>query len=317
MYSLITLIKKYHKILQILISAIILLIILRDINFNQLFTIIKSINIQWYIHAIIIFAFSVIIVSYKWWKILVFQGYSYEYKKIFKINLGASFYNQFLPSRVGGDAIKIFFLIKDRVKEKGKISMSVIIDRLFNLLGIILVAVFSSLTLKKDTTLFVVMISIFFSLILMLFFVVLISGYFKKKLFIKMTIVKKIINTLHSIKYYINSLKKILFMIIGGVLYAMLTFIMNYYLGKSLGINISLDYYLFFLPIIFVATIIPISFGGFGIREGGFVYFLGLVGVDQEHALSLSLLSYFTVLILSAPGYFLLIMDSSSKKDID
>ena len=54
-------------------------------------------------------------------------------------------------------------------------------------------------------------------------------------------------------------------------------------------------------PIVVLATLIPISVGGTGIREGGFVILLGQAGVDAAEATPVSLLSATTVL-LSSPA---------------
>ena len=37
-----------------------------------------------------------------------------------------------------------------------------------------------------------------------------------------------------------------------------------------MGVDVSFGYYVFFLPLIWLFLIIPISVGGFGIREGAF-----------------------------------------------
>ena len=97
-----------------------------------------------------------------------------------------------------------------------------------------------------------------------------------------------------------------IFILIFSFLYTLLTFYMNFCIGKALDINIPFSYYLTFLPIISIATILPISFSGFGIREGGFIYFLSLLNISNEKALALSILIYIITFILSFPGIFLI-----------
>lgn len=62
----------------------------------------------------------------------------------------------------------------------------------------------------------------------------------------------------------------------------------------ALGIEIPLPFVFFLatLPLIAVLTLLPVSLGGIGVREGAFVYFLALEGVPAEKALSLSLLFF-------------------------
>jgi uncharacterized membrane protein YbhN (UPF0104 family) len=60
--------------------------------------------------------------------------------------------------------------------------------------------------------------------------------------------------------------------------------------GASLGLSLSLMDYLAFMPCVVVATILPISVNGWGVREGILVAFLATVGVPAQTALAFSLL---------------------------
>jgi len=61
-------------------------------------------------------------------------------------------------------------------------------------------------------------------------------------------------------------------------------------LGKATGVSIPLSYCLVFHPIMSVATALPVSIGGFGVREGGYVLLLGRIGIKPADAVALSLL---------------------------
>ncbi|MEE9543049.1 MAG: lysylphosphatidylglycerol synthase domain-containing protein, partial [Thermodesulfobacteriota bacterium] len=51
-----------------------------------------------------------------------------------------------------------------------------------------------------------------------------------------------------------------------------------------------------------VASMVPISLAGLGVREGIFIYLFTKIGTSQEEALSLSLLFFFATLIISIIG---------------
>ncbi len=58
-----------------------------------------------------------------------------------------------------------------------------------------------------------------------------------------------------------------------------------------------------YTSVVNLITMLPISLGGLGVREGGFVYLMGpYVGV--EGAISISLLYYFANILASLPGSF-------------
>jgi uncharacterized membrane protein YbhN (UPF0104 family) len=70
-------------------------------------------------------------------------------------------------------------------------------------------------------------------------------------------------------------------------------------LGGGIGIEMPLIFYFASLPLINIATAIPISLSGVGVREGTFVYFLGIKGVQPEQALCLGIL-FFSVQVAAS-----------------
>ena len=75
-----------------------------------------------------------------------------------------------------------------------------------------------------------------------------------------------------------------------------------YFIGLSLGIKISLIYFLIFLPIIGAITLLPISIGGLGLREGLYVVYFAKAGVVKQLALAMSLLSFSFIVFYGAIG---------------
>ncbi len=60
-------------------------------------------------------------------------------------------------------------------------------------------------------------------------------------------------------------------------------------LAGALDINVPLSYLLVCVPLITILSSVPLTVGGLGVREGGYVFFLSRVGVGQNEALALSL----------------------------
>jgi glycosyltransferase 2 family protein len=85
-----------------------------------------------------------------------------------------------------------------------------------------------------------------------------------------------------------------------GVAYQALAVLSLILVGKTLGVDLSFAVAAVSAAIVLVATLIPVSIGGLGIREGGFVLLLGQVGIDAAEATLVSLLSAGVVLVASA-----------------
>lgn len=73
-------------------------------------------------------------------------------------------------------------------------------------------------------------------------------------------------------------------------------------IGTGLGAGTTIVGYLMMVPLIFIAVQIPLSFGGWGIREGAAATLMPLVGMDQGLAFLTSFLFGVAVLVTSLPG---------------
>ena len=65
-------------------------------------------------------------------------------------------------------------------------------------------------------------------------------------------------------------------------------------------------------PILLILTL-PISIGGWGIREGAMIWAFALVGVTNEEALVLSVLFGFATLAITLPGGLIWLLTRESK----
>jgi glycosyltransferase 2 family protein len=73
-------------------------------------------------------------------------------------------------------------------------------------------------------------------------------------------------------------------------------------LGRALGLPTTAADFLAVMPAVTLATTLPISFGGWGVREGMLVLLLGHVGVAPSDALALSLLFGVGNALCGVPG---------------
>ena len=68
--------------------------------------------------------------------------------------------------------------------------------------------------------------------------------------------------------------------------------------AHSIGLAVPFWYLMLFIPLVQIMSALPISFGGLGLREGGYVAFLALWGTRQDEAFAFGLL--WSVLVLGA-----------------
>lgn len=77
-------------------------------------------------------------------------------------------------------------------------------------------------------------------------------------------------------------------------------------LGRAIDVELSFATAAIALTVVTLVTLLPISIGGFGVREGSYVVLLGGVSIAASDATLISVLSVATLLIASLPGAFLI-----------
>jgi glycosyltransferase 2 family protein len=80
------------------------------------------------------------------------------------------------------------------------------------------------------------------------------------------------------------------------------------YIGRALGIDIPWSYCFILYPLVGLFSSLPITLNGFGLREGGYLFLLGLIGVSSEKAIAFSFLWFIVVALDSLLGGALFIL---------
>lgn len=84
--------------------------------------------------------------------------------------------------------------------------------------------------------------------------------------------------------------------------------VLFYLAGAAVGIDLSLQRWLSFVPIVLAASALPISIAGIGVREYLLVLFLGAIGgVESESALAASFVTFSIILTVCLTGGLLYI----------
>jgi len=78
--------------------------------------------------------------------------------------------------------------------------------------------------------------------------------------------------------------------------------LVSWIMALGLRLDVSLLYFLVFIPVITLISMIPISLNGMGLREYAFVSLFTAIGVSREGAIALGLLSSAVLVVSAVPG---------------
>ncbi|WP_022852532.1 lysylphosphatidylglycerol synthase transmembrane domain-containing protein [Thermodesulfatator atlanticus] len=288
--------KKYLSFFfKLTVSAGLLYYLFRQTDFNALVTTFKKVLPEWLCFSILVFFVFQIVSAYRWQKITEALGYRKNFLFFGKIYFIGMFFNAFLPGVLGGDVIRVFYLVKEGAS-KTVASFSVFYDRIFGLMGaLILLTVFVPLEgdflpeKPRHILLWFSASALFFGTFAALF-----AGFFRKKW----------------ASYFLTTATSVtrlptFFVLVGlGLAVQVLYNIHLYLLGRSLNIEVPLAKFFLIIPLMGILASLPLSLGGLGIREGTLAYFLKLLGYPTEVGIALGFLTYGVSLLGGLVGGF-------------
>lgn len=295
-------------VLRIGITAFLLWLISREIDFQEIVYILGKANRGIFLTTFLWFGIMALLCAWRWHILLLDHNVKITYFRTLAYYFIGYFYNNFLPTVIGGGAIRAFYVGKVTGKNKEAFS-SMLTEIIIGGWALTIYALVSYLLWFRIGAPKVIVGAllgafVLVSIALYLFFERDFTRKFKG-LVEKIQILnignrlKELYETMYFYKDKQFSLLKI------ALLSLILQFIiglMNFSIGSSLGYKAPFMSYIVYPAIIGVITTVPITINGLGLREWGYRFFFARVGLSVEQAIILSLLFWFVGVIGSLIG---------------
>ncbi|MHB8535116.1 MAG: lysylphosphatidylglycerol synthase transmembrane domain-containing protein [Sulfuricaulis sp.] len=256
----------------------------------------------------------------RWWVLLRRAGVSKSFQQIVPSYYLGVFFNNLLPSSMGGDVVRIVHL-KMRGLSTRVLVGSAMIDRIIGLTTVVVMATVSimfSPNMRSNTAYKIfLLILVGLSVLLLWFTLTPVFIRFIEKLVrrYRHTRIRKALLDIIVLCYSYKSAKNIILLAFGITLVMQTLVIMiYYYLGTGIGIQLPLITYFAIIPIVFLATSLPVSIGGLGVREGALVGLLLSANIDIQHAIALAILYLLVLWLSSLPGAIVLLFGNKREQ---
>ncbi len=243
------------------------------------------------------------------WKIFLFySGISEKLKQLIKINFISIFWGIMLPSSDGFAAIRMYLIEKKHRDKPGTSGSTIIAEKLLGFILLCFFGIFFSLFIHNIPQIAIARTILILTAITILSITLIITNssiynYVSIRLK-KIRFARKVFEFLSGMHSSLTRLpfKKIILEALPIMILIQLTTFINVYLiFKAMGISIPIIYHLAFIPVIQIISLIPVTISGFGIREGAFVQFYSLVGIEPTVAFSVSILNF--LILTGVPAF--------------
>ena len=249
------------------------------------------------------------LVSVNRWKLyLALTGIGERFWPLWRINLISTFQGLVLPSTQGLDALRMYHIARRHPESSGGAAGSVIVERMIGMLvwcGIAIAGlpfVFPYLESKWPVVFAVAGFAAAAiggaALVVSPWFHGLYAG--RRPKFILLSRAVSFLDATHGT--LVNfPYRKVIWSSIGLiVVYQFCSITCVWLLFQAYGVTLPLYMHMAFYPVIAIIAMMPITIGGFGVREGAFAYFYSLVGVPAEVSVCVSVANYVVLCLLPA-----------------
>jgi uncharacterized protein (TIRG00374 family) len=262
--------------------------------------------------AILCLALSNFTACLQWKLLLERQGVNLKYGHLLKLYYVGLFFNNFMPGNVGGDVKKVYDIRMQGGQDSvGAGLTATFFDRLFGLFFVTLFTLDMGLLffMHDDAQRAFMWPSVWIFLGFCALFASLFSRRLGKllcSLMVKVFPAKINSRLVHMFERFqqFRSLK--LWVSISGLsaVTQSLRILVHFFCGIAIGVDLSISWYFYYIPLVAIVSALPISIGGFGPRELLAQSLFARAGVQNLESVVIQLLAYFVSLVLSLFGGF-------------
>jgi uncharacterized protein (TIRG00374 family) len=282
--------KALSLVAKVAVSGLLLYLSLDLVHFETVRDRLIQIDPRWNVLGLLLLGMQTVALAARWEMVVIRCGTPLTLTRSFRYTMIASFFNQTLPSSVGGDAMRIWLIGKHASWRAA--AYSVFLDRVVGvvtLAGLVLVCLPWTLTLVRDPIGRIALLIIGFGCIAAGF--VFISLAWKRLHLLQHWAVTRHLAAVATVAVEILRTPRALVPIFGlSTLINILTVLVAWCAAHSVNANVPILYLLYLMLPVVLISIVPISIAGWGVREGALVAAFTYAGLPQSDGLIISLL---------------------------
>ncbi len=293
-------------LIKLFITLLFLFYLINELDIFETKQFILETNLSLFGLSFLFLLGRILFIAFRWKILLAFHSHLFSIITLTKYYFIGTFFGLFLPTVVGGDAARWYYIYEKGVKHNEALS-SIIFERFLGLCCLILLTS-TSLVLDFGIAGYYIKATVIILCISCLTFFLIIwnsHSLFKWRLF------KNIFNKFRLLYKFIENLKSysqnryiMLYGLFISLVSQLMSIVSTYILSLSLGSSMPLLYFIIFLPIVWLISMIPISIAGLGLREGAFVFLFTSVGMEKEMAIAISALFIIQIIAMGMIGAF-------------
>jgi len=306
---------------KVVVSVGLLVFFFTRIHLERFLHTFASADFSYIALALVVYFLSQFLSALRWEFLARPLGFKKPFKVFFNFYLIGMFFNLLAPGTVGGDVSRIYYLARDGESNRDKswggatlnAAVSVFIDRLVGMivliwLGALGLALFPDYAVPSPVRLLTFALALGF----------IIGGLLLPVLrrFLPdngHALVVKLRVALRRYRAHWRAIPQAI-----GLSFAihLIQAWIHLILGLALHIEIPFSYCIILYPLVGTFAALPISLNGLGLREGGYLFLLTVIGISSEKSIAFGVLLFLTVAADSLIGGVVFLLTKSAKQSV-
>ena len=292
------------------VSIALLVLLFTRVDAARLWDVARTASTAWLAAALVLYLVMILVSAWRWGLLLNAQNIRLPFAKLTSSFLVATFFNNFLPSNIGGDVIRV----ADTAPAAGSRTIAttvVLIDRGIGLLGLVLIAALGATLGHRFGSEAGVSPGILwagFGAAATLATPALIAPDKFMRVLRPLRVLnpewvdERIGRMTNALARFRDSREALAGCFVGAV--AVQAVLVGFYLAVALSMRIPVGFaeLAVIVPITFIVQMLPVSMNGFGVREATFGFYFTRLGLSLESALLVSFMGAALIMLFSLSG---------------
>jgi uncharacterized membrane protein YbhN (UPF0104 family) len=307
--------------LKVTISAGLLWLLLSRIDLWRLWGYARYASLPWLAAGLALYLGMIVVSAWRWQLLLVAQRIHVSHGRLVNSYLVATFFNNFLPSNIGGDVVRV----RDTAPAAGSKTLAttvILMDRGIGLLGLFIVAAVgatatSALSSSVPWLAPALWIGLAVGLAVTIPLVLApahVAGLLSplRRLHAEW-VGERITRLTKALGRFGQDPKALVSCLLGAVIVQGVLVAFYVAIVRSMHIDVSAWHLCVIVPISFIVQMAPVSVNGFGVREATFAYYFSRLHLPTESAIAVSFMGAALIMLFSLSGGAAYILRSHSQ----
>ncbi len=296
------------RLLRIALSLGLIALVIAFADWREVWGVLRQVHLGLAGCVLLIAFLDRVLTNWRWQTLLAGRGIAPGFMRLFRVQLAANFLGSFLPGFIGVDAVRIAALVRGGAPGAPVVAAT-LVDRATLAIATLLVGALAVLLLAGTRVPpHIVQFVYVMTGIALVGVAVCLYGPVRRAIRLRLMprvperLRHKVMEAADGALSFRREPRTIAVVTLLTIAIFALRILFAKVLGWSCGVDIPLTDLLLVIPILWIVVMLPITIGGIGVQDAGYVVLMALVGVAAPVAVSMSLLEHVIERLASLPG---------------